>query len=69
MSDKRVETIYVECSAPMNFFEKEWDDITEENQQLIMNNDGLNREGLNCEGSGNIGWWCEDCRWGKIEYE
>jgi len=64
METRESTQMFIDCNAPDNFFELEWDDITDDNQALIVKHGALG-----CEGSGDKGVWCDDCFWGTIEYD
>ncbi len=56
--------IFVACHADERMFAAEFDDMPKPMQQIFQ---GKNKISLPCEGSGSMGVWCNECRFGEIE--
>ncbi len=54
----RKRALYVEiiCNAPEDVFSEDWRDILPDHQNIIVENSGIG-----CEGTGNIGLYCNGC--------
>ena len=57
-------TYEVECTAPDDAFDEDWD-VIETTTTAIIEAHG----GLPCEQDGpNYGYWCDDCPWGTLSF-
>lgn len=53
-------TIEFTCCAPDEMFD-DWDSVSVQIRELIPS------DGLPCEGSGSVGEWCVNCKYGDYD--
>jgi hypothetical protein len=59
MARKSIVTLEIRCSANEDYFT---DTIPDEvNAELIANGP------IPCEGQGYLGYWCDECRFGRVQ--
>ncbi len=59
----RLARITIRCDAPFGLF-LEWKDVPEEIKAELDKNGPIP-----CEGTGNLGWWCLQCRFKGADLE
>jgi len=59
----RTLTLYVTCSASLELFTKDFDELSEEEQELF------NQGKIPCQESGALGRWCDGCQFGGVDDE